>query len=70
MEINNHSKNVRLPLIDNKGNCGDESPISVSELKANKNHMDGNNLDIIEEDTKNYIDEMKKGSYNILVSNS
>jgi hypothetical protein len=27
-----------------------------------------NKLEIIEEETKNYIDEMKKGTYNILVN--
>lgn len=65
---NNLPKNFRLLPIEIKDNSPDDSTVSASELKANKNDMDGNKLEIIDEETKNYIDDMKKGSYNILVS--
>ena len=47
-----------------KNEAADDSNYSFNSEKKNEEET---KLEIIEEETKNYIDEMKKGSYNILV---
>ena len=44
-----------------------EDSSNFSYRSEKKNDEENTQLEIIEEETKNYIDEMKKGTYNILV---
>jgi len=38
---------------------------AISDKNMHEKHED---LDLIDEETKNYLEEMRKGTYNILVS--
>ena len=69
MEQRVNSKGFSLPPIDNHRNLNDDSVISAPEMKPSRMNNDPNQkLEIINEETKNYIEEMKRGSYNILVA--
>ena len=66
---NNQSKNVTLPPLTDRR-------ISISSNNINNNNNNNNNIisinnnpnnNKIDDETKNYIDDLKKGSYNILV---
>lgn len=53
----------------------DDSHLSISDIRIPKNDItneskidNSNKLSIIEEETKNYVDDMKKGTYNFLVN--
>jgi kinesin family protein 18/19 len=63
---NNQSKNVTLPLLtDRRGNILSNN---INNNGNNNNIINENlNNNKIEDETKNYIDDLKKGSYNILV---
>ena len=66
MEQRTQSKGLSLPPIDNRRNANDDSFISAPEMKPSKqNNEQFPQLEIINEETKNYIEEMKRGSYNI-----
>ena len=69
MEQKTQLKGLSLPPIDNRRNANDDSVISAPEMKPSKqNNEQFPQLEIINEETKNYIEEMKRGSYNILVA--
>lgn len=38
------------------------------ETESGNKHESQQKLDVIEEETKNYVDELKRGTYNILVA--
>ena len=63
---NNQSKNVTLPLLtDRRSNILSNN---INNNSNNNNIINENlNNNKIEDETKNYIDDLKKGSYNILV---
>ena len=73
MEENSRIKKI-LKNDKNRLNSEEHSKLDIEEDSSNfsdhsdkKNDEEGPKLEIIEEETKNYVEEMKKGSYNILV---
>ena len=63
MEQKTQLKGLSLPPIDNRRNDNDDSVISAPEMKPSKqNNEQFPQLEIINEETKNYIEEMKRGS--------
>lgn len=72
MENQNRSLNQSNNIQDNKSKrelSADDSLSFIKELKSVKNDPEGKMeaLEIIDEETKKYVDDMKKGTYNILV---
>ena len=62
MEQKTQLKGLSLPPIDNRRNANDDSVISAPEMKPSKqNNEQFPQLEIINEETKNYIEEMKRG---------
>lgn len=72
MENQNRSLNQSNNIQDNKSKrelSADDSLSFIKELKSVKNDPEAKveALEIIDEETKKYVDDMKKGTYNILV---
>ncbi len=62
-------------VINSEINLKKNDELQLNEGKSSITHQGGNNpqgnnkkLDIIDEETKNHIDDMKKGTYNIMVA--
>ena len=65
---NNQTKNVTLPLLtDRRMNISSNNNNNNNSNNNNIINENLNNINKIEDETKNYIDDLKKGSYNILV---
>jgi hypothetical protein len=63
---NKRKEKSRVYSEDNsRVDIADESQFSFNSDKRNDNEV--TRLEMIEEETKNYVEEMKKGTYNILV---